>query len=206
MAIMTSSQVLLPGDTISAISQSSKVAPGLGTFLSADRSSIIASKAGNPANPPKASFISVNEIPRTSYSPPASLPAVGDVVIARVTRTTNKQAHVDILALTSLDSPSTLTFPLPYVHQALIRQQDIRATEIDKVTVLGSFRVNDIVRALVISIGDERNYYLSTAKNEFGVLLGWSAETDRELIGVNWGEMVEVETGRKELRKVAKIV
>jgi exosome complex component CSL4 len=32
------------------------------------------------------------------------------------------------------------------------------------------FRPGDIVRAEVISLGDSRSYYLSTAKNELGVV------------------------------------
>lgn len=32
-----------------------------------------------------------------------------------------------------------------------------------------SFRPGDIVRARVISLGDARQYYLSTAENELGV-------------------------------------
>lgn len=88
--------------------------------------------------------------------------------------------------------------------QALIRQQDIRATEVDKVKMSESFRVGDVVRGVVISLGDERNYYVSTARNEFGVVLGVS-EAGERLVPVSWREMREVEgMGRVELRKVAK--
>ncbi|XP_057801910.1 uncharacterized protein LOC131017191 [Salvia miltiorrhiza] len=52
----------------------------------------------------------------------------------------------------------------------IIRQQDVRATEIDKVEMHSSFRPGDIVKALVLSLGDARAYYLSTAKNELGVV------------------------------------
>ncbi|KAL0927673.1 hypothetical protein M5K25_001871 [Dendrobium thyrsiflorum] len=49
-------------------------------------------------------------------------------------------------------------------------QQDVRATEIDKVDMYQSFRPGDIVKAEVLSLGDARAYYLSTAKNELGVV------------------------------------
>ncbi|KAL2950007.1 hypothetical protein AAZX31_20G207900 [Glycine max] len=52
----------------------------------------------------------------------------------------------------------------------IIRQQDVRATEIDKVDMHLSFHPGDIVRALVLSLGDARAYFLSTAKNELGVV------------------------------------
>ncbi|CAK9153444.1 unnamed protein product, partial [Ilex paraguariensis] len=57
----------------------------------------------------------------------------------------------------------------------IIRQQDVRATEIDKVDMHASFRPGDTVRALVLSLGDARAYYLSTAKNELGVVSAESA-------------------------------
>lgn len=55
-----------------------------------------------------------------------------------------------------------------------IRTQDVRAVEKDKVKIYNSFRPGDIVRAEVISLGDARSYYLSTAKNELGVIFATS--------------------------------
>lgn len=54
------------------------------------------------------------------------------------------------------------------------RTQDVRAVEKDKVKIYNSFRPGDIVRAEVISLGDARSYYLSTAKNELGVIFATS--------------------------------
>lgn len=68
-----------------------------------------------------------------------------------------------------------------------------------------SFRVGDIVRGVVISLGDERNYYVSTAKNEYGVVLA-SSEAGVQMMPVSWREMKEVGGVRAELRKVAKPV
>jgi exosome complex component CSL4 len=134
---------------------------------------------------------------------PAALPKVGDIILGRITRTNPRQATLDILALGSSGA-----HVLRESFQALIRQQDIRATEIDKVKMSESFRVGDIVRGVVISLGDERNYYVSTAKNEYGVVLGVS-EGGVRLVPVSWREMREIEgdagsVGRVELRKVAK--
>ena len=88
---------------------------------------------------------------------------------------------------------------------AIIRQQDIRATEIDKVKVAESFRVGDVVRAVVISLGDERSYFCSTAKNELGVVMAVS-EAGNQMVPVSWREFVDERTGAKETRKVAKPV
>ncbi len=76
---------------------------------------------------------------------------------------------------------------------------------IDQVTVVESFKPNDIVRAKVISMGDSiRNLYLSTAGEDFGVAIGVCEETKRVMLPFNWTTMVDVEAGIKEIRKVAK--
>lgn len=85
----------------------------------------------------------------------------------------------------------------------MIRREDIRATEKDKVTVADSFRVGDLVRGVVISLGDQGGYYVSTAKNELGVVMAES-ESGNQMVPVSWKEFVDVRTGRREGRKVAK--
>ena len=76
-----------------------------------------------------------------------------------------------------------------------------------------SVRVGDLIRAQVISIGDERQYYISTAGNEFGVLAakaegsGW--EEGGWMTAVSWKEMRDLTAGQNakgEARKVAKPV
>ena len=66
-----------------------------------------------------------------------------------------------------------------------------------------SFRVGDIVRGVVLSLGDQSNYYVSTARNDLGVVLAWG-EDGRELVPVSWKEVMDVASGRRETRKVAK--
>ncbi|KAJ4302265.1 exosome 3'-_5 exonuclease subunit ski4 (Csl4) [Collariella sp. IMI 366227] len=87
--------------------------------------------------------------------------------------------------------------------QGLIRVQDVRATEKDRVRIYESFRPGDVVRAEVISLGDQANYYLSTARNELGVILATS-EAGNTMYPVSWKEYRDPETGVVELRKVAK--
>jgi exosome complex component CSL4 len=52
----------------------------------------------------------------------------------------------------------------------LCRLQDVRATEIDKVVMVECFRPGDVVRAEVLSLGDARSFYLTTAQNDLGVV------------------------------------
>lgn len=54
-----------------------------------------------------------------------------------------------------------------------------------------------------ISLGDQTNYYLSTAKNELGVIMATS-EAGNAMYPFNWKEFRDPETGEGELRKVAK--
>ncbi|KAJ6438528.1 exosomal core protein CSL4 [Purpureocillium lavendulum] len=141
------------------------------------------------------------------------LPDVGNVVLARVVRLMPKQAIVVIQQVGDT--------VLQTEWQGVIRVQDVRATEKDKVKIYESFKPGDIVRASVvstcrpcvdiriltrlnqISLGDQANYYLSTASNELGVIMATS-EAGNDMVPVSWKEYKDPETGASELRKVAK--
>lgn len=124
------------------------------------------------------------------------VPAVGDVVTVRVVRITPRLASVDILCVGS--------HPVPQRYSGVIRVQDIRATEIDKVQVHASFRPGDVVRAEVLSLGDARSYFLTTAKNELGVVYAKSVAGEA-MVPVSWQEMQCPRSKVVEPRKVAKI-
>ncbi|CAA0814496.1 Nucleic acid-binding- OB-fold-like protein [Striga hermonthica] len=124
------------------------------------------------------------------------VPEPAAIVLARVTKVMAKMASADIICVGPKSVREKFT--------GIIRQQDVRATEIDKVEMHASFRPGDIVRALVLSLGDARAYYLSTAKNELGVVSAESA-AGTTMIPISWTEMQCPSTGQIELRKVAKI-
>ncbi|KAI0859175.1 hypothetical protein F4860DRAFT_483332 [Xylaria cubensis] len=123
------------------------------------------------------------------------LPEVGDVVLCRVTRITPREATMAILIVGDA--------VLSAQWQGVVRVQDVRATEKDRVKIYESFRPGDIVRAQVISLGDQANYYLSTANNELGVIMATS-EAGNTMLPVSWKEYKDPETGLSEGRKVAK--
>ena len=54
-----------------------------------------------------------------------------------------------------------------------------------------------------ISLGDQSNYYLSTARNELGVIMAKS-EAGNTMVPVSWKEFRDPVTGERESRKVAK--
>ncbi|KAL9341805.1 hypothetical protein Peur_065130 [Populus x canadensis] len=132
----------------------------------------------------------------TGHKAHGAVPEPGSVVIARVTKVMAKTASADIMCVGPKSVQEKFT--------GIIRQQDVRATEIDKVDMHLSFRPGDIVRALVLSLGDARAYYLSTAKNELGVVSAESA-AGATMVPISWTEMQCPLTGQIEQRKVAKV-
>lgn len=158
--------------------------------------------------------------PKLKYN---TLPAVDSIVLARVTRVQKRQATVSILVVLD-DSQNTdsgtdndniaailSTAPNPENHsstdelrfQALIRKEDVRAVEKDRVVMDEMFRVGDIVRGAVISLGDQSFYYITTARNDLGVVMARS-ETGNMMFPVSWKEMKDPVTGAGEQRKVAR--
>lgn len=60
------------------------------------------------------------------------------------------------------------------------------------------------MRAEVISLGDKNSYYLSTAKNEYGVIFATSM-AGAVMVPVSWESMMCPKTKMTEQRKVAKV-
>ncbi|KAH3676402.1 hypothetical protein WICMUC_002033 [Wickerhamomyces mucosus] len=161
------------------------------------------------------------------------LPKEGDIVLVRVLKISLKQANVEIIAIensgniskesgigmngyqqSNVTSGSNGQF-LSIINNGLnesgenfrgiIRVQDIRSTEKDKVKIVESFKPNDIIRAKVLSIGDGQNYYLTTNENEFGVVFAKSQNGNGQLMyPIDWQNMIVPSTGEIELRKCAK--
>lgn len=124
------------------------------------------------------------------------VPEPGSVVTCRVLKVSQFQARVSILCVDG--KPLRSDFP------GVIRIQDVRQTEIDKLVMGDCFRPGDIVQAQVISLGDQRSYYLTTAKNEFGVIYAKSA-SGGVMVPVDWQTMHCTVTRMREPRKVAQV-
>jgi exosome complex component CSL4 len=103
---------------------------------------------------------------------------VGDKVLCRVTRITMNQAVVDIISVGN--------HILQQQAKAIIRREDIRLSEVNDLVIHECFRPGDIVHAIVISLGDARQYYLSTANVEYGVWLAKSEKSKELLVPVSW--------------------
>merc|ERR1711964_855389 len=86
--------------------------------------------------------------------------------------------------------------------RGIIRKQDVRFFEVDKINMVDCFRVGDFVRAQVLSLGDARSYVLSTASNDrLGVVLARGA-SGSTLVPMSWQYMRCPLTGEVEKRKV----
>lgn len=160
-----------------------------------------------------------------------NLPKEGDIVLTRVTRISLQRANVEILAVenqpVSIDSgvgsngagivaaqggSGAATFSIAQASsdlgetfRGLIRSQDVRATERDTVKVIDCFKPGDIVRAQVLSLGDGTNYYLTTARNDLGVVFARAANgTGGLMYAVDWQTMTAPSTGTTEKRKCAR--
>lgn len=160
-----------------------------------------------------------------------NLPKENDIVLARVTRISTQRANVEILAVENRPVPKdsgigsngsgvvavgggsgAVTFSvsqassdLGETFRGVIRSQDVRATERDSVKMVESYKPGDIVRAQVLSLGDGTNYYLTTAKNELGVVFARAANGAAGLMyAIDWQTMTYPTTGATERRKCAQ--
>mmetsp|Transcript_11259 Transcript_11259/g.10771 ORF Transcript_11259/g.10771 Transcript_11259/m.10771 type:complete len:222 (-) Transcript_11259:92-757(-) len=122
---------------------------------------------------------------------------VGQVVLGKVLRITTQQVTLEIVAADGIGT-------LRENHGGVVRKEDVRSGATEKVEMYASFRPGDIILARIISLGDSRSYYLSTAENELGVIRAISAKSGINMVPISWREMECPETKAKELRKCAK--
>lgn len=125
--------------------------------------------------------------------------SVGQVVLGRVVRIGTQQAIVEILAADNQTGP----LKEPY-YGGMIRKEDIKIGVTEEIDIYNCFRPGDIILARIISLGDARRYYLSTADNHLGVIRATCAESGVIMHPISWKEMECPETKIRELRKCAK--
>ncbi|KAK2461824.1 hypothetical protein APHAL10511_006287 [Amanita phalloides] len=124
-------------------------------------------------------------------------PSPNSTVLGTIIRLSPLQATLSINVVDGVPLPPGEEFT------GVIRKQDVRATEKDRVKIAECFRGGDVVRGLVTSLGDARSYIVSTARNDLGVIFATS-EAGATMEPVSWQEMRCPKTGRIEKRKCAK--
>ncbi|RLN88651.1 hypothetical protein BBJ28_00017672 [Nothophytophthora sp. Chile5] len=87
---------------------------------------------------------------------------LGDLVICRVVKITSRQVMVDILCV----GETVLKEAFP----GTIRLEDVRNHDVDKLAMEDVFSPGMLVKAAVLSFGDTRSYFLSTAKPGLGIV------------------------------------
>lgn len=134
-------------------------------------------------------------------------PQVGMVVIGRVTRV-NRPSHalVDIVAIVpdaKEGSADQAIVPFPEPFSGTLRQNEIRPKSSLEVEIADCIRPGDVILARVHANG-ERDFILTTAEAELGVIQALCESSGCEMTPTSWKEMQCPLTKVKEPRKVAK--
>ncbi|RUS84573.1 hypothetical protein EGW08_007668, partial [Elysia chlorotica] len=124
------------------------------------------------------------------------IPYIDAIVIARVTNVNPRFCKCEILSVGK--------HRLQDAYRGMIRKEDVRALERDRIEMHKCFRPGDIISARVMSLGDSQSYLLTTAENELGVVSALS-ESGVPMVPVTWCKMQCPKTLTEEFRKVAKV-
>uniref|UniRef100_A0A7S2GDT7 S1 motif domain-containing protein n=1 Tax=Octactis speculum TaxID=3111310 RepID=A0A7S2GDT7_9STRA len=126
------------------------------------------------------------------------VPRVGQVIMGRVTRITANTAQVDITCL----GDNILRQPC----SGMIRTEDVYPKDVDiQVEMSQCFRPGDVVRAQIMSLGDLRHYYLSTAQLKLGVCWAPSpSDAQTIMIPISWNQLRCPVSGVTANRKCAQ--
>merc|ERR1712179_863591 len=108
---------------------------------------------------------------------PTVLPTVDAIITARVTNVNPRFCKCDIMKVGNIR--------MREAFRGMIRKDDVRATEKDKVEMYKCYRPGDIILARVISLGDAQSYLLTTAENELGVVVAIS-EAGSTMVPISW--------------------
>jgi exosome complex component CSL4 len=192
-----------PGDRIGSIRQ---ISPGLGTYSrggyvyasAVGRLTLAQASAKEQEEAETASLpiCSVQLQGGRQYASSQVL-TTGKIVLGKVLRIVLQQAVIEIVAAEGVGG-------LRNPHEGVIRPEDVRAGATKEVQLYDSFRPGDVVLCRILSLGDSRRYYLSTAEAELGVVRAFSSTSGKLMVPISWKEMECPETKAKESRKCAK--
>ena len=141
-------------------------------------------------------------------------PEVGMLIVGRVIRVMRPtQAMVDIVAIIPDDDTSNTTnnnkqqqpsiIPLHEPFQGMLRQNEIRPNSSLEIKIEECIRPGDVILARIHANG-ERDYILTTAEAELGVIQAICESSGYVMEPVSWKEMKCPVSNVREGRKVAK--
>lgn len=125
------------------------------------------------------------------------IPAPGDIVTAMVTIVNQRFCKCSIKCVGDI----VLTRP----YRGILRKEDVRAIDKDRLEMYKCYRPGDIILARVMPMTEAHTYQLSTAENELGVVIAHSEE-GVAMVPISWTQMQCPKSLCKEFRKVAKVV
>lgn len=96
----------------------------------------------------------------------SKIPVIGSIVTCKVLSMNQNQAKCAIHCV----DDQVLSQPF----RGLLRKEDVRQAEHDKVEMNKCFRTCDIILAKVIGFAENHHYLLTTAENELGVIVAQS--------------------------------
>lgn len=184
-----------PGERLaSLLDGTTQYKGGQGTFQSGNYicSSLVGKVVEKTVKEDGDSFILVQVV--QEHSSAIIIPRIGDTVVCKVVRISQKHVFLDILQIQGRED-------VVEKFSGLIRSSDIRSSDIDTLEVHRCFRPRDIVRAKVLSLGDARAYYLTTAEKDLGVISCRSQTTGDLMVPFDETCMICKETQEKEERK-----
>ena len=178
------SDFVFPGAKLSA---NESVECGFGTFRN-KKKEVIASICGLKRE-------TAQRVAIAHWARADAIARVGDVVIAQITEISQRMARASMICLNER--------ALLHSCAGIIRQQNVRELDTDSVQIWKCFRPSDIVKAEIVSLGNQNDYYLSTAAPHFGVIAATST-LGHAMKAIAWNKMQCITTKVVEARKVAK--
>mmetsp|Transcript_30327 Transcript_30327/g.54924 ORF Transcript_30327/g.54924 Transcript_30327/m.54924 type:complete len:252 (-) Transcript_30327:84-839(-) len=141
-------------------------------------------------------------------------PQVGMLILGRITRVVRpSHAMVDIVAIVPDDNQNNddsskqqhqpFILPLHEPFSGTLRQNEIRPNSSLEIHIEDCVRPGDVLLARVHANG-ERDFILTTAEAELGVVQAVCESSGCEMQAISWKEMQCPESKVKEGRKVAK--
>ena len=160
---------------------------------------------------------SINQSSYMNNSSTSICPEVGMLIVGRVTRVMRPtQASIDIVAIvpeddinTNQSNKTTLTtnqpsiIPLHEPFSGILRQNEIRPNSSLEVRIEECIHPGDVILARIHANG-EREYILTTAEAELGVIQAVCESSGCVMQPISWKEMICPVSKVKEGRKVAK--
>ena len=178
-------EIILPGDIIGSVDD---LECGSGCYASNGiiRASLSGRLVFNDVDSSSKRIVNVFT-PNGSRAAEEGVVNIGDKIICQVQRVTMNQAVVGIICVgdREISEPA----------KGIIRREDItvRSAEIDSIVLHECFRPGDIVRAEVVSLGDSRQYFLTTDGTDLGVI-GAKSQSGHIMVPVSVKVMCYLQT------------